>query len=108
MTETSEEAILHAVQIWVEGGPRALTHNALARATGRSKGNLQHYWPKAEDLLRSTALAIIAAHPGVLWPALVGKVTGQLSLDSEPVPAVELAAAEAYTWLARHGAGVAA
>lgn len=101
---TAEAALAEARRLWTEGGPRALTHNALAEATGRSKGNLQHYWRTVEDLHRATARSLIAALPIVPWVVLVAEVNGQqVIVDGELAPD-ELAAAEAYVWLARHGA----
>lgn len=105
--DTQSTALAAARKLWHDHGPRGLTHNALAGATGKSKGNLQHYWPRANDLVRATALAIVSnAQSSGNWPGIVAYGRGQLTLlDGEAFSRDDLIVAEAYVWLARHGKG---
>lgn len=98
--------------LWVADGIAGVTHRRVAEAAGVSKGKLQHAYPTVADLVAAGVAALIPPPgPGLLWGQLefsVHALLGYTPSGSEITPDVpsarDLAAVEAYVWVARHAA----
>ena len=101
---TVNEAI---VNVWTAGGIHAVTHRNVAAEAGVSKGKLQHAYPTAADLVAAGA-ALLIDGSGLLWSELELDVHARLGLPPGARPpagglsARDLAAVEAYVWVARN------
>jgi hypothetical protein len=94
--ELHAEMAAVVADLWEAVGLEGVNYSAVAAAAGRARGSVQHFFGCAEDMVRAGAV-VLASRGGVLW----------MKIEKDPggCSAEMIARAEAWVWLARHGAG---